>query len=181
MNVLNLCKNDILDLSKASNGNLKSVDVGLGWDTIMDLDSIAFILDNNDKLIETVYFANKSASGIRLNGDNLTGAGDGDDEIITINFSKLPTNVKKICLYANIFSFIGIFKKDFSKVKGAYIRLVDNNTNKELCRYSLTEEGKGFNAFHFADLVKDNNNNWSFVAIGEGCNGSVQALKSKYI
>lgn len=181
MSILNLSKNDILDLSKASGGNLKSVDVGLGWDTVMDLDSIAFILDDNNKLINTVYFAQKSAPGARLNGDNLTGAGDGDDEIITINFSELPKNAKKVCLYANIFSFISIFKKDFSRVKGAYIRLVDNNTKKELCRYSLTEEGKGFNAFHFADLVKDDNNNWSFIAVGEGCNGSVKKLESKYI
>lgn len=146
----------------------------------MDLDSIAFVLNSNNELIHTVYFAQKSAPGVRLNGDSLTGAGDGDDEIISVDFSKLPKHATRICLYANIFSFISIFKKDFSKVKGAYIRLVDTESNRELCRYSLTDSGKGFNAFHFADLVKDDADNWSFVAIGEGCSGSVHQLESKY-
>lgn len=178
MDLLNLQKNDILDLNKVTQ-SLTSVDVGLGWDTRMDLDSIAFLLDNNDKLIETVFFSNKNGSGVRLNGDNLTGAGDGDDEIITVDFNRIPSNVKKIALYANIFSFTNLFKKDFSKVKGAYIRLVDNSNGKELCKYSLTENGKGFNAFHFADLIKKGDS-WTFVAVGEGCKGSVHELQSKY-
>lgn len=178
MDLLNLQKNDILDLNKVVE-TLTSVDVGLGWDTRMDLDTIAFLLDDNDKVKQTVYFSNKNGQGVRLNGDNLTGEGDGDDEIITVNFNQLPSDIKKIALYANIFSFTGLFKKDFSDVKGAYIRLVDNTTSKELCKYSLTENGKGFNAFHFADLV-DNGNGWSFVAVGEGCNGSVKKLKQRY-
>ena len=178
MDILNLQKNDILDLTKVVQ-TLTSVDIGLGWDTKMDLDTIAFLLDENDKVKETIYFANKNGTGIRLNGDNLTGEGDGDDEIITVNFNMLPANIKKIALYANIFSLVGLFKKDFSKVNGAYIRLVDNTTGKELCKYSLTENGKGYNAFHFADLVH-NGTGWTFVAVGEGCNGSVQKLQSKY-
>lgn len=178
MNLLNLQKNDVLDLNKVVE-TLTSVDVGLGWDTRMDLDTIAFLLDSNGKVKQTVYFSNKIGDGVRLNGDNLTGEGDGDDEIITVNFNELPNDIKTIALYANIFSFTGLFKKDFSSVKGAYIHLVDNTTGKELCKYSLTENGKGFDAFHFADLVK-NDNGWSFVAIGEGCNGSVQKLQERY-
>ena len=88
MDLLNLKKNDVLDLTKVAEG-LKSVDVGLGWDTTMDLDSIAFLLDGNKKVKETVYYGSKSGSGVRLNGDNTTGEGDGDDEIISVNFDNV--------------------------------------------------------------------------------------------
>lgn len=179
MSILNLQKNDILDLTKVDEG-LKIVDVGLGWDTHMDLDSIAFLLNDDDKVVYTAYYGALSQPGVRLNGDNLTGEGDGDDEIITVTFDKVPMHVTKIALYANIYGSEGLFRKrDFSKVKGAYVRLVNKETGRELCRYSLTEDGKGFNAFHFADLVR-NGNKWSFVAVGQGCNGSVGELQERY-
>lgn len=180
MDILNLKKNDVLDLNKVSD-NLNILDVGLGWDTRMDLDSIAFLLDSNNKVIDTVYFGEKHSSGVRLNGDNLTGEGDGDDEIITVSFKDVPQHVKKIALYVNIYgATAGLFKKkSFGQVQGAYVRLVNQENSKELCRYSLTEDGRNYNAFHFADLVR-NENSWSFTAIGEGCNGSVSQLESIY-
>lgn len=180
MDILNLKKNDILDLSKVSS-DLNIVDVGLGWDTRMDLDSIAFMLNSDNKVVDTVYFGEKHAKGVRLNGDNLTGEGDGDDEIITVTFKDVPKNVIKIALYVNIYGATsGIFKKkNFSQVQGAYVRLVNHENGKELCRYSLTEDGRSYNAFHFADLIR-NANGWSFNAIGKGCNGSVSQLEAIY-
>lgn len=178
---LNLTKGMSLDLKKHDE-TLEKLQVGLGWDTHMDLDSIAFLLDENDKLIETVSYICKNGNGVSLNGDNITGEGAGDDEIISVDFSKVPSNVHKISLYANIFNIgalLFIKGKTFENVKGAYIRLVNAVTGKEMCKYSLTENGKEFNAFHFADLIRTNGN-WTFTAVGEGCNGSVTQLQKRY-
>jgi stress response protein SCP2 len=88
MNSLNLNKGDVLNLSKGlvldliKSSSLEKLDIGLGWDTKCDLDSIAFLTDANGVIKDTVYFGSKRKQGIFLNGDNLTGAGDGDDEII---------------------------------------------------------------------------------------------------
>ena len=103
--VLNLKKNDILDLRKAEPG-LKHVMLGAGWDVAKkgslnradyDLDLIALLLDNNDKLINrgVIYFGNLKGEGIYLHGDNRTGAGDGDDEKISVNLDKLPVQCVK--------------------------------------------------------------------------------------
>lgn len=178
---LDLKKGMKLDLTK-SVPTLKKVNMGLGWDTHMDLDSIAFLLDKDNKLLNTVYFGNKNGKGVRLNGDNLTGEGDGDDEIIFIEFDKVPQEVKKIALYVNIYGANeGLFSKGktFDKVKGAYVRTVNAETNEEICKYLLTEDGSKYNAFHFADLVNENGN-WIIHAIGEGANGSISQLEKKY-
>ena len=136
--------------------------------------------DANNKIKDTVYFGSKNKPGIFLNGDNLTGGSVGDDEIITVTFSQLPAWVTKISFCANIFAaglkLWGV--KDFSKVKGAYIRIVNAKSKNEICRYNLNENGKGFNAFYFADLVKVGNE-WEFVSVGKGMNGSVDSMKKE--
>ena len=166
--MIKLEKNSKINLNK-EDGSLKVVQVGLGWDTKTDLDSIAYLYDETGKIKNTVYFGNKNYTGIFLNGDNLTGKGDGDDEIITVTLDQLPKCVKKISFCANIFAakikLWGV--KDFSKVEGAYIRIVNKKNQNEICRYDLKENGKGFNAFYFADLVRTNNE-WEFVAVGKG-------------
>lgn len=78
------------------------------------------------------------------------------------------------------FKFFGLGKKTFSDVKDAYIRVVNRDTGKEICKYVLAENGAGCDAFHFADLVK-NGSEWKFVAVGNGCNGSVDKLRKKYL
>ena len=179
MGLLNLVKGSILDLSKEAT-ELKKMMIGLGWDTRCDLDSIAFLTDEAGRIKDTVCYMDKRSKGIYLNGDNLTGAGDGDDECIFVTFDELPGWVNKIQICVNIFGAGGLFnKKDFSNVKGAFVRLVDSSNDSEVCRYNLTEDGKGYNAFHFADLVKDDNGNWAFVAIGQGMNGSIEKLRNQ--
>ena len=177
--MINLSKGSKVNLNKEDN-LLQVVEVGLGWDTRTDLDTIAYLYDGNNKIKDTVYFGSKNKPGIFLNGDNLTGAGDGDDEIITVTFSQLPPWVTKISFCANIFAaglkLWGV--KDFSKVKGAYIRIVNSKTKNVICRYDLNENGKGFNAFYFADLVRDGNE-WEFVSVGKGMNGSVESIKKE--
>lgn len=99
--MINLKKGQTIDLTKKEVG-LKRVDVCLGWKTRMDLDTIAFLIDENNKHIETVYFGKKENENksVRLSGDDLVGGGEGDNEIIYIDLDKLDLRVKKIALYA---------------------------------------------------------------------------------
>ncbi len=177
--MVNLEKGSKVNLRK-QDATLKKLEVGLGWDTRTDLDSIAYLFDSNHKIRETVCYSSKNHKGIFLNGDNLTGEGEGDDEIITVTLDELPDWVTKISFCANIFAagikLWGI--KDFSKVNGAYIRIVNAISKYEVCRYNLQESGKGFNAFYFADLVR-NGVEWEFIAVGKGLNGSIEKIKKQ--
>lgn len=177
--MISLQKGNKVNLRK-EDSTLKKMQVGLGWDTKTDLDSMAFLYDQKGKIKKTICFTNMKEKGIFLNGDNVTGKGDGDDEIITVDLQQLPEWVTKISFGANIFAaklkLWGV--KDFSKVSGAYIRIVNADSQKELCRYNLQEDGKGKNAFYFADLVK-NGEEWEFVAIGRGLNGSIETIKKQ--
>lgn len=178
---LDLHKGDILNLNKGPDfSSLNHLHVGLGWQTKTDLDSMAFLKDQNNKIQETVYFGSMNHQGIRLMGDNLVGNRnyqEADDEVILIDLNSLPNYVRKIDICANIYAadvkLFGI--KDFSKVKNAFVRLVDEDTGCELCRYNLSEYGKGFNAFHLGSLILQDGF-WQFVAVGRGLNGSVSKL-----
>lgn len=172
--MLDLQKGDLLNISK----KLENIDLGLGWDAAIegrswDLDASVILINSSNKVVETVYYGHKHGIGIRLNGDNLTGDGDGDDEIISIKLSRIPDEVVKIGFFVNIFSAGG---RDFSRVKNAYIRMVNKDNKDEICRYKLNESGKGYNAFHFANLERVNGE-WEFKAIGEGTNGSARELE----
>ena len=175
--VLNLQKNDILDLRKAEPG-LKHVMLGAGWDVAKkgffnlgadyDLDLIALLLDSNDKLINrgVIYFGNLKGDGIYLHGDNRTGAGDGDDEKISVDLDKLPAKCDKVIFALNIYDAVSR-KQNFSKVKNAYIRILnEDNGNKEICRYNLSEDGGNNTALLFAELQRVNGS-WQFKAKGE--------------
>ena len=188
---LNLKKGMSLDLTK-KNENLKILKIGLGWKTNYDLDTIAFCANKDGKILETVCYQHLNGKGINLDGDDTQGGKNGDCETITINFSNLPENISKIMLCANIFnakktkihkSLFGkqnIIEGDtFSQVKGSYIRLYNDETKSELCKYSLEEDGSTFNAFHFANLIKQENGAWTFVTIGEGMNGSISKLRKQ--
>lgn len=180
MEVLNLQKGDLLNLTK-NYSKLNSIDLGLGWDastkgSSWDLDVSALIVDENNDIINTVYYGNLKGDGIRLNGDNLTGIGNGDDEIITIELNSIPCNIKCIGIFVNIFGANG---RDFSQVKNAYIRMVNNDSHEEVCKYKLNESGKGYSAFHFANLERVNGE-WRFKAVGEGTNGSISSLKTYF-
>lgn len=173
MQSLNLNKGDLLNLTK-DYSTLKNINMGLGWDASTggrgwDLDSIGVMLDIDNRVFSTVSYRNKSTRGMRLNGDNMTGVGEGDDEIISVSLSDIPSDVVSIGFFANIF---GANERDFSGVRNAYIRMVNKDNGEEIAKYNLNENGKGFNAFHFANLVRTNGE-WEFKAIGKGTNGDV--------
>ena len=160
---INLNKDEIYTIPK-----LNQMAVGLGWDTRADLDAHARLYKNGkrglfggikEKEIGHVYFCNKHISGVTLSGDNLTGEGDGDDEIITIDFDKLPKDVDRISISVNIFSGAD----NFSQVKGAFVRIVDLRSNTELSRYNLTNMNSKSKTITFGEIVRDGNG-WKFIA-----------------
>ena len=172
--ILNLNKNDILDLTKKNPG-LKRVMLGAGWDisnngSDFDLDIAAFLLDANNKfntVSNVIFFNNKVGQGIALAGDNRTGAGDGDDETINIELDKIDSNIAKIVFVVTIHEAM-TKRQTFGMVNNSYVRLVDLDQNgKELCRFNLKENGSTATSVIFAELYRSGSE-WQFKAVGEG-------------
>ena len=172
--ILNLNKNDILDLTKKNPG-LKKVSLGAGWDIAnngldYDLDIAAFLLDSNNKfntVSNIIFFNNKESQGISLSGDNRTGAGEGDDERIRIDLESIPAHVQKIVFVVTIHE-AQAKRQTFGMVENSYVRLVDLENNKrEICRFNLKENGSTATSVIFAELNRKGSE-WQFKAIGEG-------------
>lgn len=172
--ILNLNKNDILDLTKRNPG-LKKVRLGAGWDIAnngldYDLDIAAFLLDSNNKfntVSNVIFFNNKDGQGISLAGDNRTGAGEGDDERIRIDLESIPAHVQKIVFVVTIHE-AQAKRQTFGMVENSYVRLLDEENNeREICRFNLKENGSTVTSVIFSELYKQNGE-WQFKAIGEG-------------
>ena len=187
---INLSKGQKINLSKEVAG-LSKVVVGLGWDAAkkgffgghydIDCDASAIIIDENEKLLDCVYYGNKSAlnRAVLHHGDNLTGDGDGDDEQITVNLAEMPQNVNKIVFVVNIYACTQR-KQDFGMIQNAFIRLVDSSTEKEICKYNLSEKYAGKTALIFAEVYK-HDGEWKFNAIGQGTTDtSISELTKRY-
>lgn len=173
-NLLNLSKGDILDLTKVA-PSLKNVVLAAGWDVNdagqdnYDLDISAFLLNANGRVTnpatQVVYFGQMAQQGIFLEGDNLTGAGDGDDERINVNLDEIPSDVNEIVFNVNIYECTKK-RQTFGMVKNSYVRLLDaDNNEKELCRFELKENASSATAVTFAKLFRQRGG-WGFEAIG---------------
>ena len=144
--VLNLQKDQILNLTKAT-PVLNKIRVSAGWDVNTngpdyDLDLCAILLDANNRLVKCcnscVYYGKKDSKGIYLDGDNLTGEGDGDDENIFVTLEAIPQDVKRILFNVVIYD-AHARGQSFKKVQNAYVRIVNEELNNtEICRYKLT-------------------------------------------
>lgn len=181
--LLDLSKNQILDLSKVTK-ELSKLRVAAGWDVntrgaSYDLDVAAYLLDSSGRLLETVYYGEKNHKGISLDGDNLTGEGDGDDETITVDLTKVNPSAAKIVFAVVIFK--GQSKRQtFGSVKNAFTRVIDDSQGgKELCRFSLTDDGGQNTAVVTAELIKNGPNDWSFRSIGTYSEDSIESLGRK--
>ncbi|MBQ3420314.1 MAG: TerD family protein [Romboutsia sp.] len=172
--ILNLQKNDILDLTKRNPG-LKSVTLGAGWDISyggvdFDIDIAAFMLDANNKfntVSNVIFFNNKQGQGITLSGDNRTGAGEGDDETIHIELDKIYSEIQKIVFVVTIHEAQSR-RQTFGMVNNSYVRLLDRaNNDRELCRFNLKADGSTATSVIFAELYRDLGE-WQFKAVGEG-------------
>lgn len=181
--LLNLSKGGVLDLTKQDKVYSK-INVGGGWDVVIngpsaDLDLSAFLLDRNGRITDTsrqvVFFNQMRQNGIFLNGDNRTGAGEGDDEVMKIDLSQVPSNISKIVACVNIFEAQSK-GQTFGLIDNAKVRLVDEDTNQELASFSLKDDYSTDTAIVFAELVRDDNNHWYFHAIGDGKQGDLQTI-----
>ena len=181
---ISLVKGQKIDLTK-NNSSLKKLLVGLGWDPVkqekkgffgfgapaadVDVDASVIML-RNDKLVgkeDLIYFGNKNSrcGGIIHTGDNITGDGDGDDEQILVDLSKIPQDVNKLVFVTNIYDCIKR-KQSFGMIQNAFIRIADNN-NQNIAMFNLTEDYNGKTALVVGELYR-HNGEWKFTAIGEG-------------
>ena len=182
---VNLAKGQKVDLTKTNPG-LTKILVGLGWDTNkydgghdFDLDASAFLTGDSGKVqsdADFVFYGNlKHVSGsVEHTGDNLTGVGEGDDEVINVDLSKIPANVAKIAFTVTI-NDAGARGQNFGMVSNAFIRVVNANSAVELIRYDLGEDYSVETAVVVAELYR-NGTEWKFNAIGSGFAGGLGAL-----
>lgn len=183
---LNLVKGEKVDLTK-TNPDLKTAHVGLGWDTnagtgaAYDLDAFCLLLTAGKKIPgadSVVYFNHLSAHGVTHTGDNLTGAGDGDDETIKVNFASLDGPVDEVLICVNIYN-ADERKQNFGQVKNAFVRIYDADTNKEILKYDLNEDYSANTGIIMGKLYKKDGQ-WKFQAIGEGKNGTITDIAAAY-
>ena len=184
-----LTKGQKVSLTK-DNPGLKKVVVGLGWDINafdtggdFDLDAAAFCLTESGKVSrqeDFVFYGNLKhpSGGIEHLGDNLTGAGDGDDEQIRIDLSRVPENIVKIAFTATIYD-AETRRQNFGQVNNAFIRIYNEETGEEMLKYDLGEDFSIETAAVFGELYK-NNGEWKFNAIGSGYQGGLAALCASF-
>ncbi|WP_019509261.1 TerD family protein [Pleurocapsa sp. PCC 7319] len=180
---INLKKGQRISLTKEE-PNLKQIMCGLGWDVApktggffggakqFDLDSSVICLDGDKKLTDVkniIYFGNlrHSSSAIAHQGDNLTGAGEGDDEVINIDLPLIPPSIIYLVFAINIYK-CNNRRQDFSMVDNAFVRLVNRTNNKELARYNLSgAEYRGMTGMILAEVYR-HNDEWKMAAVGNG-------------
>lgn len=175
---VSLSKGQKVSLEKSGGGQLTRVRMGLGWDAVrkkglfgsraqsIDLDASALLFDGSGRLVDQVWFRQlRSKDGSVLHtGDNRTGAGEGDDESIRVDLTAVPANVQTLVFTVN--SFTG---QDFSQIENAFCRLIDETTEAEIARYTLT--GSGSHTAQIMAKVARDGAGWSMTAIGTPASG----------
>lgn len=182
---VNLTKGQKISLEKEAGGGLTKVVMGLGWDMAkksgsgglfgmfgggsndsIDLDASCLLFDEAKNLLDAVYFGQLSSNdnSIKHTGDNLTGEGEGDDEQIVVDLSRVPAKVKTLVF--TVSSFRG---QTFDQVANAFCRIVNQANGKEIAKYVLSSKGP-----HTAQIMAKlyrHNGEWKMAALGENCNG----------
>ena len=181
---ISLNKGGNLSLSK-TDPSLTHVLVGLGWDARstdgvdFDLDASAFLLGENDKVRgeHDFIFYNQTRSpegSVEHTGDNRTGDGDGDDESVKIDLSKVPAEIQKIAITVTIHD--GESRgQNFGQVQNAFIRIVNDQSNTEIVRFDLNEDYSTETAMIFGELYR-HGGEWKFRAVGQGYAGGLGAM-----
>ena len=185
---VNLQKGQKVNLKKSDGQALSRIRIGLGWDPVeqkkgglfgsifggsapdIDCDASVIVckggrLSGKD---DVVYFGNlKHSSGAIVHtGDNLTGEGEGDDEQILVDLTAVPADYDKLVFVVNIYDCESR-KQDFGMIANAFIRICDERTGEEFCRYNLSESYAGMTAMIFGEIYR-HNGEWKFNAIGQG-------------
>ncbi len=199
---INLQKGQRIDLTKG-NSDLNQIMVGLGWDPIsqssgglfgslfgrnnaavIDCDASVIMLQN-DRFVnqdDLVYFGKlrSNCNSVRHSGDNLTGEGDGDDEVIMVDLKSVPARYNKLVFVVNIYDAVNR-RQDFGMIQNAYIRIMNPITNQELTRFNLTEQYSGLTTLITGEIYRYNGE-WKFAAIGNGTSDrNLSEIVSRYL
>ena len=187
--MINLFKGQKVNLTK-DNPGLSKILVGLGWDinkydggSAFDLDAEAFLIGSNGKVPDDsdfIFYGNlqHSSGAVQHMGDNRTGIGEGDDEQIRIDLSKIPAGIEKIAFTVTIYD-AEARKQNFGQVSNAFIRIYDEANGKELIRYDLGEDFSVETAVVVGELYRQGAE-WKFNAVGSGFKGGLKALCQNY-
>lgn len=185
---LNLEKNSVLDLAKAAPG-LTKAKLCAGWDTSaagspfdFDLDISVLMLNDAGKITsgnDVVFYNHLEVPGVKLMGDNRTGAGDGDDETINLDLNAVNPAVHKIVCCITIDKAMDR-RQTFGMVNNSYVRLVNQESNQELCRFPLKDDYSTDTAVIAAELVR-NGTGWAFHSIGEGKQADLNGLAAAFM
>jgi tellurium resistance protein TerD len=185
---VSLSKGGNVSLSKEAPG-LRTIRVGLGWDarvtdgSAFDLDASVYVLGENGKVrsdSDFIFFNNLSGAGgaVVHQGDNLTGVGDGDDEVVVVTLDKLGADVAKISFAVTIYE-ADQRRQNFGMVQNAFIRVVNGEGGTEIARYDLSEDASTETAMIFGELYR-HGGEWKFKAIGQGFAGGLSPLARSF-
>ena len=185
---VSLQKGGNISLTKAEPG-LEKIIVGLGWNarattgTAFDLDASIFLLAESGKVrsdADFIYFNNKkSADGsVEHLGDNTTGVGEGDDEVVRVDLARVPDDVQKIVFTVSIYE-AEARRQNFGQVAGAFIRILNNATRSEIAKYDLSEDASLESSMIFGEVYR-HSGEWKFRAVGQGFAGGLSALVGSY-
>lgn len=191
---ISLSKGEKISLTKAATdlgvtGALDNLTIGLGWDVnnftgaAFDLDASAFLLAANDKVLNNsgfIFYGQPSdtVGSVKHTGDNKTGEGDGDDEQLKVCLSKVPTEIEKIIFTVTIYE-CKTRNQTFGQVKNAFIRVVDDNSGREIIRYDLSEDFSTQTALVVGELYR-HNGEWKFNAVGSGFPDDLSSFCARY-
>ncbi|WP_038165980.1 TerD family protein [Verrucomicrobium sp. BvORR106] len=185
---ISLSKGGNVSLSKTAPG-LTNILIGLGWDARstdgagFDLDASAFLLTSEGKVrsdADFIFFNQKeSADGsVKHLGDNTTGAGDGDDEVVKVNLAGVPADVDKVSVSVTIHD-AEARKQNFGMVSQAFVRVVNEADGAEIVRYDLSEDFSVETALVFGEVYR-HSGEWKFRAVGQGFQGGLGAMAKNY-
>lgn len=185
---ISLVKGQKVDLTK-TNPDVKAFKVGLGWNPnaavggTFDVDVSAFILGANGKRVSDshfVFYNNLKSPNdfVTHTGDNRDGQGEGDDETLIVDFSKVSPEEEAIVFVVTIHD-AAAKNQNFGQVQGSFIRICDNATGQEIMKYDLNEDYSVETAMEFGKLYKKDGE-WKFEAIGTGMKGGLQDYLNKY-
>jgi len=179
-----------LQKGQRENINAPKFTIGLGWDTnnsstgtSFDLDASAFIVGDNGKILSDAHFIfynnlKSPDESVIHTGDNLTGDGDGDDEQIKIDLTKINPSVKEICIVVTIHD-AQERRQNFGQVRNSFIRIVDDSNNAEMVKYELEEDFSIETAVEFGRIY-NKDGQWKFEAMGVGMKGGLEDYLNKY-
>ena len=185
---ISLSKGGNVNLSKEAPG-LNKIMVGLGWDAratdgaAFDLDASAFLVKLDGKVrsdSDFCFYNNKVVAGgaVQHTGDNLTGAGEGDDETVKVELSKIPADLDKVVFAVTIHE-ADARKQNFGQVNHAFIRIVNEDGGQEIARYDLSEDASIETAMIFGEIYRVGAD-WKFKAVGQGFAGGLGALAASF-